>query len=66
MSEKNYVRTAIEEGVRRAVEETKNYPKHGLVCLVFPELPQYVVDQMHEEIEQILEDKLNTLVMVDI
>lgn len=62
----NHVNTPIEEGIHKYIEESLEYPKHGLLCLVFPELDQKAVEMLAEEIEEILEDKLNTLVMVDV
>ncbi len=62
----NYIKSPIEEGIQRYLEESQNYPKHGLICLVFPELDQATVEMLAEEIEEILEEKLNTLVFVDV
>lgn len=62
----NYINTPIEEGIKRYMEECKSNPKHGLVTICFPELSQKFVEELHEEIEHVLEDHFGVIVMVDV
>lgn len=55
----------LTQGLRHAIEDIQEYPGHGSLHLVFPEISQSVVDMLVEDIEYILESHLNTTVHVD-
>ena len=62
---KNKIKTEIELGIQRAIEETTQYPKHGLITLVFSTWSQQEVEIYREEIADVVSEYFDTDVWVD-